>query len=162
VVLLFLVTAKVSLPVGFRFYPPDPAVAAWKKADDALKKQGVKKSERPPKPEPKAAYPSKRDLLLELLREFQGDHPGFPAKAILADALYGSTVWMNPAARLFPKTPVISPLKKTQKVRFRQREMTVAQYFATHPGVEITLRPWGGQTVPVVFGSARLYVSAPQ
>jgi hypothetical protein len=48
VVLLFLVTAKVSLPVGFRFYQPDPAMAAWKKTDDALKQQGVKKAARPP------------------------------------------------------------------------------------------------------------------
>ena len=36
VVLLFLVTGKVSLPVGFRFYQPDPAVTVWKKTDDAL------------------------------------------------------------------------------------------------------------------------------
>jgi hypothetical protein len=28
VVLLYLVTAKVSLPVGFEFYQPDPAIAA--------------------------------------------------------------------------------------------------------------------------------------
>ena len=115
-VLLFLVTAKVSLPVGFRFYQPDPAVTAWKKTDDALKQQGVKPSERPPKPDPKAAYPSKLDLLLELLREFQGYHPDFQVKAILADALYGSAAWMNRAAALFPKTQVISQLKKTQNL----------------------------------------------
>ncbi|MFO1432683.1 MAG: transposase [Candidatus Competibacteraceae bacterium] len=162
VVLLFLVTAKVSLPVGFRFYQPDPAVAAWKTTDDTLKKQGVKQSERPPKPEPNAAYPSKLDLLLDLLREFQGYHPDFQVKAILADALYGSAAWMNQAASLFPKTPVLSQLKKTQKVRCRQREMTVAQYCATHPGVEVSLRIRGGQTVQVVLGSARLYVSAHQ
>jgi hypothetical protein len=116
----------------------------------------------PPKPETNAAYPSKLDLLRELLREFQGYHPGFQVKAILADALYGSAAWMNQAASLFPKTPVISQLKKTQKVRCRQREMTVAPYFATHPGVKMTLRIRGGQTVKVVLGSARLYVSAPQ
>ncbi len=162
VVLLFLVTGKVSLPVGFRFYQPDPAVTVWKKTDDALKRQGVKKSERPPKPEPNPAYPSKLDLLLALLREFQGDHPDFQVKAILADALYGSAAWMNQAVRLFPTTQVISPLKQTQNVRFRQREMTVAQYFATHPGVTVTLRLRGGQTVPVILGSARLYVSAHQ
>jgi hypothetical protein len=161
-VLLFLVTPKVSLPVGFRFYQPDPAVTAWKKTDAALQKQGVKKSERPPKPEPKAAYPSKLDLLLALLREFQGYHPDFQVKAILADALYGSAAWMNQAASLFPQTQVISQLKQTQNVRFRQREMTVAQYFATYPGVATTLRLRGGQTVPVVLGSARLYVSAHQ
>jgi hypothetical protein len=161
-VLLLLVTAKVSLPVGFRFYQPDPAVAAWKKTDDALKQQGVKKAVRPAKPEPKAAYPSKLDLLLALLYEFRAYHPDFSVKAILADALYGSAAWMNQAARLFPKTQVISQLKKTQKVRFRQREMTIAQYFATHPGVAMTLRIRGGQTVPVILGSARLSVSAHQ
>ena len=117
--LLFLVTAKVSLPVGFRFYQPEPAVAAWKKTDDALKQRGVKPSERPPKPESKAAYPSKLDLLLALLREFRAYHPDFSVKAILADARYGSAAWMNQAVRLFPKTQVISPLKQTQKVRFR-------------------------------------------
>jgi sirohydrochlorin ferrochelatase len=42
---------------------------------------------------------------------------------------------MNQAVALFPKTQVISQLKKTQKVRFRQRDMTVAPYFATQPGV---------------------------
>jgi hypothetical protein len=162
VVLLFLVTAKVSLPVGFRFYQPDPAVAAWKKTDDALKQQGVKKAARPPKPESNPAYPSKLDLLLALLREFRADHPDFSVKAILADALYGSAAWMNQAVALFPKTQVISQLKQTQNVRFRQREMTVVQYFATHPGVAMTLRLRGGQTVPIILGSARLYVSAHQ
>ena len=162
VVVLFLVTPKVSLPVGFRFDQPDPAVVAWKKTDDALKQQGVKPSERPPKPEPKAADPSKLDLLLALLREFQGDHPDFQVKAILADARYGSAAWMNQAAVLFPKTQVISPLKQTQNVRFGQREMTVAPYFAMHPGVAMTMHLRGGQTVQVILGSARLYVSAHQ
>ena len=162
VVVLFLVTPKVSLPVGFRFDQPDPAVVAWKKTDDALKQQGVKPSERPPKPEPKAADPSKLDLLLALLREFQGDHPDFQVKAILADARYGSAAWMNQAAILFPKTQVISPLKQTQNVRFGQREMTVAPYFAMHPGVAMTVHLRGGQTVQVILGSARLYVSAHQ
>ena len=161
VVLLFLVTAKVSLPVGFRFYQPDPALAAWKKTDSALKKQGVKKSQRPPKPESKAAYPSKLDLLLALLREFHEYHPGFRVKAILADALYGSAAWMNEAAAIFPKTQVISQLKKTQNVRFRGREMTVAHYFATYPGVPTTIRI-RGEAVSVILGSARLYVSAHQ
>jgi hypothetical protein len=91
-----------------------------------------------------------------LLREFRADHPDFSVKAILADALYGSAAWMNQAVALFPKTQVISQLKQTQNVRFGQREMTVAQYFATHPGVAMTLRLRGGQTVPIILGSARL------
>jgi hypothetical protein len=87
VVLLFLITPTVSLPVGFRFYQPDPAVKEWQKNEEALKQQGVKKSERPPRPEPKAAYPSQWQLLLALLEEFKFYPPGLVVKAILADAL---------------------------------------------------------------------------
>ena len=47
---------------------------------------------------------------------------------------------MNQAASLFPQTQVISQRKQTQNVRFRQREMAVAQYFAIHPGVEFLFR----------------------
>ena len=159
VVLLFLITPKVRLPVGFRFYRPDPALKAWKKNQESLKQQGVKKSERPPRPEPKAAYPSKQQLMLALLEEFQFYHPGLVVKAILADALYGSGRFMNRAATGFG-TQTISQLSKRQKVRFRNREMAVAQYFATYPGVEITLRIRGLKEVRVVLGSARLYVKA--
>jgi hypothetical protein len=159
VVLLFLITPKVSLPVGFRFYRPDPAVKAWKKNEAALKKQGVKKSERPPRPEPEAAYPSKPQLMLALLEEFKFYHPGLMVKAILADALYSSAGFMNRAAERFG-TQTISQLSKSQIVRFRHREMAVAQYFAKYPGVETTLRIRGWKEVKVVLGSARLYVKA--
>jgi hypothetical protein len=161
VVLLFLITPTVSLPVGFRFYRPDPAVKAWKKNEEELKQQGVKKSERPPKPEPKAAYPSKQQLLLALLEEFKFYHPGLVVKVILADALYGSGGFMNRAAAVF-RTQTISQLSKSQKIRFRNRDMAVVQYFATYPGVEITLRIRGWKDVKVVLGSARLYVNAHQ
>ena len=159
VVLLFLITPKVSLPVGFRFYQPDPAVKEWKKNEEKLKQQGVKKAERPPRPEPKAAYPSQGQLLLALLEEFKFYHPGLVVKAILADALYGSGWFMNRAAEVFG-TQTISQLSQSQKVRFRNREMSVAQYFATYPGVEITLKIRGLKEVKVVLGSARLYVKA--
>jgi hypothetical protein len=160
VVFLYLVTAKVSLPVGFAFYQPDPALATWKKTDQALKQQGVKKAARPAKPAPNPAYSSKLELLINLLGEFARHHPHVRVKAILADAFYGSAQWMNRAMALFPQTQVISQLQKTQKVRFRQREMTVAQYFTTYPGVTQTLRIRGGEAVTVTLGSARLYVCA--
>lgn len=158
VILLLLVTPKVTLPVGFRFYQPDPAVQEWKRSDDKLKKQGVEKSERPP--EPNAVYPSKSELMLALLREFRYYHPLIKVKAILADALYGHGGFMNRAAEVFAGTQTISQLSKTQKVRFRNREMSVAQYFTTYPGIEITLRIRGFKEVKVVLGSARLYVKA--
>ena len=100
-------------------------------------------------------------LLLDLLEEFKFYHPGFVVKAILADALYGSGWFMNRAAKVFG-TQTISQLSKSQTVRFRNREMSVAPYFATYPGVEITLRIRGWKEVKVVLGSARLYVKAHQ
>ena len=80
-------------------------------------------------------------------------------KAILADALYGSGWFMNRAVEGF-STQTISQLSKSQKIRFRPRDMSVAQYFATYPGVEIPRRIRGLKEVNVVLGSARVYVKA--
>jgi len=96
------------------------------------------------RPAPNPAYPSKGQLLLDLLEEFKFYHPGFVVKAILVDALYGSGWFMNRAAAVF-RTQTISQLSKSQTVRFRHREMSVAQYFATYPGVEMTLRIRAGR-----------------
>jgi len=45
IVLLMLVTGKVSIPVGFEVYQPDPQKQAWVKEDKWLQKQGVKKKD---------------------------------------------------------------------------------------------------------------------
>ena len=45
IMLLLLVTPKVTLPVGFEFYQPDPAQKAWRQKDARLKKQGILCSE---------------------------------------------------------------------------------------------------------------------
>jgi DDE superfamily endonuclease len=89
IVLLLLVTEKVSLPVGFAIYQPDPEKQAWVKADKQLQKQGVKKKERPVAPPPNAQYPNKSQLVLQLLSQFHQYHRRIRVKAIVADALYG-------------------------------------------------------------------------
>ena len=38
--------------VGFPFYPPAPELSAWYQKEKALKKQGVAKQQRRPKPAP--------------------------------------------------------------------------------------------------------------
>lgn len=160
VVLLLLNSSKVSLPVGFRFYQPDPAISQWKKNDERLNKSGVKASRRPPKPRPNAAYPSKPELMLALLKEFKHYHPLLKIKAILVDALYGQGEFMNRAATLFDPIQTVSQLQKSQIVYFRNQRMSVAQYFAKYPGVEMTLKIRGFQEVQIQLGSARLYVKA--
>ncbi len=69
-VFLVLVTAKISIPVGFVFSQPAPEFSAWYKKDKALKKLGVPKPQRPPKPAPDPRYPTKQHLALHLLEAF--------------------------------------------------------------------------------------------
>src|SRR5246500_3197776 len=91
-VFLVLVTPKISIPVGFAFYQPAPELSAWYKKDKALKKQGVPKSQRPPKPPANPAYPTKQQLALRLLERFHAQYPPLRVHCITADALYGTDI----------------------------------------------------------------------
>src|SRR6476661_164655 len=74
-VLLVLVTPKISIPVGFVFYRPAPELSAWYKQGKVFKKQGVPPKQRPPQPAPNAQYPTKQQLALRLLAAFKAHHP---------------------------------------------------------------------------------------
>ena len=67
---------------------------------------------------------------------------------------------MDAVAALFGGVQVISQLRCNQKVRFRNRTLSVSQYFAGHPGVPHALRIRGGDTLTASVGSARLHVCA--
>jgi len=84
---LVLVTPVLTIPVGFGFHQTDPALSAWYKSEKKLKKQGVAKKDRPPKPEKNEDYPTKQEIALHLLAEFKDHHPQIKIKAVLADAL---------------------------------------------------------------------------
>jgi hypothetical protein len=43
--MLILVTPVVTIPVGFGFYQPDPALTVWYQSEKKLKKQGVSKKQ---------------------------------------------------------------------------------------------------------------------
>ena len=160
VVFLVLVTLVVTIPVGFVFYQPDPLYSAWARQDKRLKKQGLPKSKRPPKPAFNPDYPSKHQLALRLLEQFAREHPEVNVKAVLADALYGNAEFMRQAAQVWDHVQVISQLRPQQKVYYRGRSWRIDEYFQAYPGVAQTLRVRGGKTVDVVIGSARLYVEA--
>src|SRR5256714_10132824 len=74
-VFLLVVTPKISIPVGFVFYQPDPELSVWYQRAKALKKQKVPKAQRPPKPAPNPQYPTKQQLALCLLKAFKTHHP---------------------------------------------------------------------------------------
>jgi SRSO17 transposase len=107
-VVLLLVTAKVTLPVGFRFYMPDPAQSEWEKQDKKLKKKGIPKKSRPVAPPKNDKYPTKLELALTLIKDFKQSYPSFKVKVIIADALYGTAYFMDKASALFEGIQVIS------------------------------------------------------
>jgi hypothetical protein len=159
-VFLGLVTPKISIPVGFTFYQPAPELRAWYRQEKALKKQGVPKQQRPPKPPPHPLSPTKQPLALRLLERFKGQHPGLRVHCIVADALYGTAPFVDGASALFGGVQVISQARSNQNVRLHQRDQHLADYFATHPGTPQTIRIRGGEERVVLVRSARLYVCA--
>jgi hypothetical protein len=159
IVLLLLITPRLTFPVGFAFYMPDPALTAWNKENTRLKKQGVPPKHRPPKPARNSQYLTKQELALVLLEAFKRDHPAIEVKMVLADALYATNEFMEQAAQLF-STQVISQLRQNQNVRFRNRLINLEKYFSQHPGVPQTVKIRGDAEVTVMVNSARLYVDA--
>jgi len=156
---LVLVTPVLTIPVGFGFHQTDPALSAWYKSEKKLKKQGVAKKDRPPRPAKNEAYPTKQELALQLLAKFKAHHPQIKIKAVLADALYGSEDFMDQAAALFDLTQVISQLRSNQLVRDQNQKVHLDQYFAKQPACtrKVIIR---GQQKVVTFAAARLYVYA--
>jgi len=157
--ILVLVTPVLTIPVGFGFHQTDPVLSAWYKSEKELKKQGVAKKDRPPKPEKNEAYPTKQDIALHLLAEFKAHHAHLKIKAVLADALYGTEDFMDQAAALFDQTQLISQLRNNQLVRDQNQQVNLDEYFAKQPACtrKITIR---GQEKVITFAAARLYVYA--
>ena len=104
IVLLLLVTPRITLPAAFAFYMPDPALTAWNKADKQRKQQGVSPKQRPPKLSKNPDYPTKQEMALALLEEFRRAHPSMEITLVLADALYATAPFMDQASRLFGVT----------------------------------------------------------
>lgn len=89
------------MPVGFKFYMPDPVISDWNKEEEKMKAEGTPKSDRPAKPKNDPDYPKKIELALLLLEEFKECHPEITVKCVLADALYGSKEFMSGASDIF-------------------------------------------------------------
>ena len=157
-VFLLLVTPKISIPVGFVFYQPDPVLSAWYRKEKALKKQKVPKAQRPPKPAPNPNYPPKPQLALRLLEDFEANHANIRVHCITADTLYGAAPFVDAASALFGGVQVLSQIRSNQNIRTGKREQHVADYFATHPGTPQRIRIRGGEEIVAMVSSARLYV----
>ncbi|MBF0121460.1 MAG: hypothetical protein HQK79_21740 [Desulfobacterales bacterium] len=74
IVFLVLITPKITIPVGFAFFMPDPVLKIWKKEDEKLKAKGIPKSLRPVEPPRDENYPTIPEIALKLLEEFKINH----------------------------------------------------------------------------------------
>ena len=113
-----LITKTLTFPVGFAFYRPDPALKAWGKEDQRLKKLGMAKKDRPAKVERDSRYPTKMQIALTLLQAFKTVHGTIKIKAVLADALYGEAKFMDKASQIFDITQVISQLHENPLIDY--------------------------------------------
>jgi hypothetical protein len=101
VVLVLLVTAKVTIPVGVEFYMPDPAMTAWHQAEKRRRKRGTPKQTRSAKPPKNPHYPTKPEIALHLLKAFHTAFPQMRVKCVLADNLYGTRDFLDTASAIF-------------------------------------------------------------
>ena len=159
-IFLILATGTLTIPVGFRFYIPDPALKIWKKTVKDQKKAGIPPKQREKRPEPNPAYPSKQTLALDLLRTFAKNHPSINVQAVLADALYGNAHFMDEAAEVTSCSQVISQLRKNQLVRSRGKNVSLMSYFSRSQGVKSMLTIRGGEDKQVTMLAARLIVKS--
>src|SRR2546422_10855919 len=71
-VFLLLVTPKISMPVGFVFYQPDPELSAWYRRGKTPKKEKAPQNPAPPKPAPKPAESHKQPTAPPPLENLKG------------------------------------------------------------------------------------------
>lgn len=161
-VFLVLVTPYISIPAGFAFYRPDPILSKWYRNNKKLKKKGVVPKKRPKKPERSSKYPTISTITNNLIDEFTTHHPGIHIRAVVADALYGTSEFMDMASTLIGGAQVVSQLRSNQNIKFKNKMLPVKEYFNRYPPVAHKIRIRGGDEVTVYISSARLYVNAHQ
>jgi hypothetical protein len=161
IMFMLLVTEKVTIPIGFKFYENDPSWLAWKKEDDRLAKKGVKKVNRPNEVvRDYTKYPTKQALCIDLLQIFKKSFPLFTVISIMGDCFFGTKTWTQGILSIYPKSQVISQLKSNQLITYQNVEYKISDYFAKRAAIrsEITVRC--GKTAVIYYSSVIAKVSA--
>jgi DDE superfamily endonuclease len=161
IVLLLLVTDKITIPVGFSFYEPDPAVTTWRKEDKKLRKQKVAKKDRPTEIKRNPTYPTKSEIALQLLNEFCLNFPDVAVKAVIADAIYGHSKFLDNALSIYD-TQVISQLRSNQLIKPNgsSEYKSLVKYFSGMESITNTISIRGGENKTITYASAQLYIKS--
>ena len=160
-IFLLLVTDRITFPVGFSFYEPDPALKEWKNTDQDLKKQKVSKKARPAQPVKNDKYPSKLEIALDLLRAFFKNHSSLKIKCVLADAFYGSADFVKKASEMHGGMQVISQIRSNQLVRNKKGLLVeVEQHFANQDRTCRRISIRGEKEEIIILSAQKLWVAA--
>lgn len=160
-VFLILVAESITFPVGFAFYEPDPELKKWQKNEDELKKQKVKKKDRPPKPNKNNNYPTKLQIALNLLSTFFKSHDEIQIKCILADAFYGSSDFIKSASEMHRGVQIISQLHSSQLIRNKRGLLIdLKSHFATQDTTQRMIAIRGGKDELVISSAQKLWVDS--
>lgn len=134
IIFLLLVTDKLTIPVGFEFYQPDPELSAWVKEDKRLRDKKVPKKHRPEKPGPNEQYPSKKDLAIKLIDSFVSSFKDLKIKATIADAFYNTKDFFDAVVVATKQPQIISQIKSTQLINVGGQFKQVGDFFKHFQG----------------------------
>jgi hypothetical protein len=152
IIFLLLVTKEYTLPVGFNFYEPDPDVVKWRKQEKILKEKKVAKEHRPPAPPKNPNYPSKKQVALDLLRNFVMNFNDIKIKAVVFDNLYSSKEFIEAVAELTKQKQVITQIKQNQLINVNGKYIQIQDFFSNYSGKTITLNLRGKEKVITYCG----------
>jgi hypothetical protein len=162
IVMLLLVSEKITIPVGFAFFRPDPGWKNWEEQDKNLRKRGITKAKRPPKPKRDPEYPMRTDILRELIDKFTKKFSYVKISAVLFDCAYLTPCFRKQLQTILPNIQIVSQIKSSQLVFDEsQKRISVSDYFKNKKAkkYEFPLRGWA--TVKTVeYVASRLFVKS--
>jgi hypothetical protein len=159
IVFLVLVSKELTIPVGFKFFEPDPELRKWRIQCKKLRSEGVAKEDLPMAPTRNPQNPKKTELALSLIEDFATHHPEIKIEAITADALYGTKEFMDRAQLLISRPQVISQIAKTQLINVGGKYIQAHKFFEDRTNVkaEVMLR---GSATKIEYCSGMYKVKA--
>jgi len=159
IVLLAFVTQKITFTVGFELFRPDPAWYKWKEEDIRQRLAGIKRANRPNRPDRDHNYPMRTEIALKLIKAFKDIIPEINIEAIVADSAYLNKNLIAGVEKIFPNVQFISQLRNNNIVSDNSKiSKSVKEYFANKvpKDVEINIRGMGNKTIQLI--SARLFI----
>jgi hypothetical protein len=152
IVMLLLVTDKITIPVGFDFYQTDPDWLIWKVEDRKLRKSGISKKDRPSEPIKSPRYPSKLVIAANLVSDFVSSFPEITVKALLADCFYGNKGFSDQIKSIDKKMQLISQMRSNQLVKMLGKKIPVETLFERYPGVQKVISLRGEDKIVNMYG----------